>query len=102
MKSTELNLTTKLIIYLLSILILTTIVFPVIWMTYTALKTPQEITESPFALPKTIFLGNFIKAFEVANFGRLMFNSLLVTSISVLGLLVFCSAAAYAFAAFKV
>jgi ABC-type glycerol-3-phosphate transport system permease component len=70
-------------------------------MTYTALKTPQEITADPFALPTTLFFGNFIKAFEVANFGRLIFNSLFVTSISVLGLLIFCSAAAYAFAAFK-
>ncbi len=101
MKSTELNFITKLMIYVILVSIFITIIFPVIWMTYTALKTPQEITDSPFALPKSFYLGNFIKAFEVSDFGRLMFNSLLVTTVSVLGLLVFCSAAAYAFAAYK-
>lgn len=101
MKSSEINFVSKLLIYFVLILILITILFPVIWMTYTALKTPQEITADPFALPTTLFFGNFVKAFEVANFGRLILNSLFVTSVSVLGLLIFCSAAAYAFAAFK-
>lgn len=101
MKSSEISFISKLLIYFVLILLLITIIFPVIWMTYTALKTPQEITADPFSLPKTLFFGNFIKAFEVADFGRLIFNSLFVTSVSVLGLLTFCSAAAYAFAAFK-
>lgn len=101
MESKELNLITKLVIYFLLTLILITIVFPVIWMTYTGFKTPQEITADPFALPKSFFIGNFIKAFQVSNFGLLMFNSLMVTCVSVLGLLIFCSAAAYAFAIFK-
>ncbi len=101
MKSSEVSFISKLLIYFVLILILITILFPVIWMTYTAFKTPQEITADPFALPTTLFFGNFIKAFEVANFGRLILNSLFVTSVSVLGLLIFCSAAAYAFAVFK-
>jgi ABC-type glycerol-3-phosphate transport system permease component len=100
MEAKEISPLVKTIIYSLLIILLLTILYPIIWMTITALKTPQEIASNPFGLPKMLVLDNFIKAWQVSNFGRLFVNSLFITVVSVTGLVIFCSAAAYAFAVF--
>lgn len=97
----EFSLPVKILIYCVLCVILLTVVLPIFWMTYTAFKTPEEIFESPFSLPRSLYLENFKEAWKLANFTLLYRNSLIITIVSVSGLMLFCSAAGYAFARFR-
>jgi len=78
----------------LSLLMLT----PLLWMVMTSVQTPAEALHFPPVLPSGIHWQNYTDAFHAAPFGRFFLNSALVTGASVLGNLVFCSLAGYAFA----
>lgn len=67
-----------------------------------SLKTSAEIqTNSVFALPKTFYIGNYIRALEQSNLLGYYKNSLIVTSASVLMILCLSSMAAFAIAKMK-
>ncbi len=72
--------------------------FPLVWMLYSSLKTNREISRSILSLPKAFRWQHFIEAWVEGNLGRLYINSLIVTGISVLIIVVFSCLAAYAFA----
>lgn len=101
MESKEINSFYKILIYILLGLIFITVAYPVVWMTFTAFKSPEEITSNPFALPKSMNLDNFKEAWRTANFWVLFRNTLFISIVSVLGILIFCSAAAYALSNYK-
>lgn len=76
------------------------IIIPFYWMILTALKSDIDLV----AIPPKVFLGfkdlvfqNFIDAFARAPFGRNMFNTVLVATISTVGTLVTTILAAFAF-----
>lgn len=71
---------------------------PLVWMTYSVFKPTEDIFRQPFALPRSLDLSNLVNAWQLAQFGSLYINSVVVTVLSVLGILVFEGAAAYAFA----
>jgi ABC-type glycerol-3-phosphate transport system permease component len=71
---------------------------PLVWMSYSVFKPSEAIFRQPFALPTSLDLSNLINAWQLAQFGNLYINSIFVTVVSVLGILVFEGAAAYAFA----
>ena len=98
MQFRELKLPTKIISYIFISIICLTILYPVIWMSYTALKPNTEVMRSPFGLPTKIDFSNINEAWTTGNFTRLYFNTLLVSVLSVLGIVGFSSAAAYALA----
>lgn len=50
-------------------------VFPVIWLLYSSLKTPQEFALSSLALPSALQFSNYREAFATANFGTFVLNS---------------------------
>lgn len=55
-------------------------VYPLLWILLTALRPAQEFAAgNPFALPSTVTLENFQRAFAEGNLGRFLFNSLVVT-----------------------
>lgn len=58
-------------------------------------KTTGEIYASPFALPESWNLDNFGRAWEQANVGQYLFNSLLVTGLGVALTIVVAVMAAY-------
>lgn len=70
--------------------------FPFIISVLLALKSKQETTESMLSLPKTFHWENFAEAMERANLLNSMRNSLIVTSISVLLVIMAASMAGYA------
>lgn len=78
----------------LSLLMLT----PLLWMVMTSIQSPAEALHFPPVLPSGIHWQNYTDALHAAPFGRFFLNSALVTGASVLGNLVFCSLAGYAFA----
>lgn len=86
--------------YLLLLAFLVSILFPFAWMVLTSFKTLNDYANNPFGLPTTFVWENFGAAWETGHFLRLYFNSLLVTSVSVLGIVFSCGAAGYAFAHF--
>ncbi|MBN1348718.1 carbohydrate ABC transporter permease [candidate division KSB1 bacterium] len=71
--------------------------FPMIWMVYSSMKTNREIFEAPWALPSEFHLEHFVQAWNDGNIGIYIWNSLFVGVISVIGILIISSLAAYAF-----
>ncbi len=70
---------------------------PLIWLVSTAFKSPSEnIFQFPPQLwPAQPTWGNFIKVWQTNPFGRYLFNSVLVATLTVTLNLIFCALAAY-------
>jgi len=85
-------------VYLFLILVTLTILFPTIWVTYTAFKPQKDILKNIFSLPKSMYLENFSQVWIKNAFGKYFLNSAFVTLCSVGGLMIFISSMAYAFA----
>jgi multiple sugar transport system permease protein len=72
---------------------------PFVWMVSTSVKTPgTEFGYPPQFIPETIDPSAYIRLFTLVNFGQYFINTLIVTFGTVIGQLVICSMAAYAFA----
>lgn len=72
-------------------------VFPLIWMFLSALKSPEEIFAIPLKwFPEIAQWGNFAKALELAPFGLYIYNSTVTALVIVILQLVLSSMIAYA------
>jgi len=72
---------------------------PFVWMLVTSLKTMGESTQIPPTMfPSKVMWNNYVEVFKLLPFGKYFINTLLSTLIMVIGQLVFCSMAGYAFA----
>lgn len=74
---------------------------PLIWMIMSSFKSNSSIFSTPFALPTALDFGQWINAWNVGKIGSYALNSVIVTGASVIGILIFSAAAAYAFSRFK-
>lgn len=84
----------KIFVYLIMIFIACITVGPFLITLFMSLKSPSEgIYES--ILPQQMTFSNYIDAFEKANFGQYLLNTVIVTALAVPLNLVFCSLAAY-------
>ncbi len=73
--------------------------FPFAWMFITSIELPSEARHfPPILIPQGIHWQNYPNALRAAPFGRFFLNSAIVSVGVVLGNLVFCSLAGYAFA----
>lgn len=88
---------TRVLIYAILIIGLLQAVFPFFWMVSASLMSLGEVTKGNL-LPGEIHLENYALAWERANFAQFMWNSVRITVITVVGQLLFCIPAAYAFA----
>ena len=61
-------------------------------------KSQADIVGNPFSLPRSFSLHNIEQAWQAGDFGRLYFNSVLITCLAVFGILILEGLAAYAFA----
>jgi multiple sugar transport system permease protein len=76
--------------------------FPFYWLVITSLETPKEALRFPPVLwPGVVRFANYGDALASAPFTRFFINSLIVAVLTVLGNLVLCSLAGYAFARFR-
>jgi len=74
-------------------------IFPLIWMLSTALKTDKQVLSYPPSwIPSPVMWGNFIDAFFFVPFGTYLINTLIVTLLSVIGVVISSVLPAYAFA----
>lgn len=69
---------------------------PFYLMIVNSLKTKREIFSNTLSLPESINLDNYIQAFDQLDFVQTFFNSLLITTLSVIIIIIFSSMAAYA------
>lgn len=69
---------------------------PLLWMVLSAFKTQGQIFDSPWSLPTSIDLSILGEAWRRGGLGTYVMNSILVTTISVAGILLFGSMAAFA------
>jgi ABC-type glycerol-3-phosphate transport system permease component len=71
--------------------------FPFIWMLMTSLKSNKEMI-LPIFFPTEIHLENYVKAMTSMPFGRYTINTLIITSLNMLGTVLSSSLVAYSFA----
>ncbi|MBI2301037.1 MAG: carbohydrate ABC transporter permease [Armatimonadetes bacterium] len=79
------------------------VVFPMIWLLYTSLKTDKDIFLYPFQLPALNHLqwSNFGNAWTKGHFGDYVLNSVILTVSTVAVTLLVAAMAAYALARFR-
>jgi len=90
----------KIAIYAVLIVGLVQAVFPLLWMLSASLMTLSEVSFGYF-LPSVPQFNNYVLAWERANFAQFMWNSVRITGITLVGQLLICIPAAYAFARMK-
>ena len=76
--------------------------FPFVWMVFSSLKTDAEIfIFPPELLPRQVRWSNYVEVMESFPFATFILNSLKISLLGVVGQLISCSLAAYAFARIK-
>ncbi|MGY8826886.1 MAG: carbohydrate ABC transporter permease [Candidatus Latescibacterota bacterium] len=77
------------------------VIFPMIWLLYTAFKTTEELFASAWSLPAVWSLVNFTEAWNEAQIGDFFWNSIFVTVSTLLLQLFLGSMASYSLAKYK-
>lgn len=83
------------------LVLLAILLYPVAWLLCSSVKPPGEILSSLSLLPRHLVFGNYTQVFQGmagVSLWRLLGNSVLISTGAVIGNLVSCSLAAYAFA----
>ena len=91
----------KIFIYVALLAVAISIVIPVGWVFLASIKENSEFYGNPWTLPKGIYFQNFIDAFEKAKMGEYFLNSIFVTCLALLILLVVALPAAYVLARYR-
>lgn len=91
----------KVFIYVVLLLLAICIIVPVGWVFVASVKQNSEFYGNPWTLPKGFYFQNFIDAFEQARMGEFMLNSVIVTVVALLLLLIIALPAAYCLARYK-
>jgi raffinose/stachyose/melibiose transport system permease protein len=77
------------------------IVYPVVWMILTSFKTADEVVTNIWGLPASLNLTGYVNAWQQAEMGFALANSLLVGIGTVLVVVALSAFAGYAFAKFQ-
>lgn len=91
----------KIIIYVSLLLLSILFVVPIAWVFIASLKQNKEFYGSPWVLPETIYIQNFIDAWVGARMGEYMMNSVIVTATALVLLLILALPAAYCLSRFQ-
>ncbi len=94
----------KILVYIALLTLAISVIIPVGWVFMASFKRNSEFIGadvSPWALPKQLFYQNFIVAFKDANMGTFFFNSVIVTALAMILLLVLALPASYVLARFN-
>jgi multiple sugar transport system permease protein len=98
-KLTPRMIATRVIGYIVLIIVAGMMVVPFLWMITTSLKAPgTEFSYPPQILPTQLDFSNYNQLFNNLPFGQYFVNTVLITLFTVLGQLLICSLAAYGFA----
>ncbi|MCI9108146.1 MAG: carbohydrate ABC transporter permease [Lachnospiraceae bacterium] len=91
----------KVFIYLALFLLAISIIVPVAWVFMASVKENSEFYGNPWTLPQGLYFQNFADAFTKASMGSYMINSVIVTALALVLLLVIALPAAYTLARYK-
>lgn len=91
----------KIVIYILLLLLAISILVPIAWVFMASIKQNEEFYRNPWALPAGVYLQNFVDAWQKADMGSYMLNSVIVTALALVLLIVIALPASYALARFK-
>lgn len=91
----------KIFIYVALITLAISIIIPVAWVFLASIKENKEFYGSPWVLPAGFYFQNFIDAFQKARMGEYFLNSVIVTGVALVILLVVALPAAYVLARYK-
>jgi len=89
------------LLYLILGIYAAAVIYPVIWLVISSVKTDREIFDQPWGLPAVPQWANFARAWAEAGIGRYFVNSVLVTAVSLFFILLFSAMAAYVLARFR-
>ena len=91
----------KFFIYFVLCMLAITIVVPVAWVFMASIKENREFYGNPWTLPEGVYWQNFVDAWNKASMGDYMINSVIVTALAIVLLLVIALPAAYCLARFN-
>lgn len=91
----------KIFIYVALITLAVSIIVPVAWVFMASIKENSEFYGNPWAKPAGFYIQNFADAWGKARMGEYMLNSVLVTAMALLILLVVALPAAYVLSRFE-
>ena len=91
----------KAFVYFILITLAVLIIVPVVWVFMASIKENSEFYANPWNLPKGFYWQNFVEAWETARMGEYMLNSVIVTVVALVLLLVVALPAAYCLSRFK-
>ena len=100
-KATGLDRLYKAFIYVCLGLLAIVIIIPVAWVFMASVKQNSEFMGNPWALPKGFYWQNFTDAWVKARMGEYFFNSIAVTVLALVILLVVALPAAYVLARYR-
>ncbi|MDD6232165.1 MAG: carbohydrate ABC transporter permease [Frisingicoccus sp.] len=91
----------KIFIYVALITLAVVIIVPVAWVFMASVKENKEFYGNPWALPAGLYWQNFVDAWNTAKMGDYMLNSVIVTGLALLILLIVALPAAYCLSRFR-
>ena len=91
----------KFFIYFVLVALAVSIVVPVGWVFMASIKQNSEFYGNPWTLPLGFYWQNFVDAWNAAKMGEYMINSVIVTALALVILLVTALPASYALARFQ-
>lgn len=92
----------KIFIYVALFALAISIIIPIAWLFMASVKDQMDlVANDPFSLPTQIVWQNFVDAFQKAKMGDYLINSVIVTSMSLIILLVVALPASYVLARYK-
>lgn len=101
MRMTESRLTYTIVYITLSVLLIITL-FPIALMVLNSLKPSAEIVQNPLAWPSQLRWDNFTRAWTDANFGQTLWNSAVLTAMTIVLVCTTGSLTAYVLARRKI
>ncbi len=92
----------KVTVYITAVLLSVLFIFPFLWMVSTSFKTQDQIFDSPMNIIPDPFVDDaYINLFTENNFSRYFLNTIFVTGMTLLGVLISSSVVAFGFSYFK-
>lgn len=85
--------------YVFLIILTILMLYPILYVVLGSFKTNQELVMGGARLlPEVFILNNYIEAWELANFARYTLNSIFISSMVMIGILILSSMSGYCFA----
>ncbi len=100
--STQLNRRGRWGVFVALCLVATSIIYPLFFVVVTSLRSNADYLKDPFGLPGEWTLANYVRLSQTFGVGRAFMNSLLVTSVTVLCVLILAALAGYGLAKYPV